>query len=142
MLSLSAGYGQRYGELILLSTKWAPIAVAALVLAVTWAYGRLVFRKKLSLSKIPVVGAETGDAAQQRMAFVVNAKKLVDEGYKKFRNSCFRVYTTSKSYMTTPHHNGLSDVLRLRFRCGCSRPSLAGGAQGYAGSCHQPGRGS
>lgn len=97
MLSLSAAYGQ----LDLLATKWVPIAVTAYVLAVTWAYRRLVFAKKSSLSKIPVVGAEAGDAAQQRMAFVVNAKKLVDEGYKKFKNSCFRVYTTSKSPRTT-----------------------------------------
>lgn len=97
MPSLSASSGQ----LDLLATTWAPIAVAALVLAATWVYRRLFCGTERLLSKIPVVGAEAGDAAQQRMAFMVNAKKLIEEGYKKFKNSCFRVYTTSKSFITT-----------------------------------------
>lgn len=94
MASLSTFYGQ----LDLLATPWLSIALTALALvATTWASRILSWKKQTSLSSIPVVGAEAGDTTQQRMAFVVNAKKLVDEGYKNFKNSCFRVYTTSKS---------------------------------------------
>lgn len=105
----------------LLAVPWVPIAVTALVLATTWIYRTLVGGTQRQLSKIPVVGAEAGDAAQQRMAFMVNAKKVVDEGYKKFRNSCFRVYTTSKS--STKHTKSrrlYPDIFSARFRCGHS----------------------
>lgn len=116
MSSLTTEFGQKD----LLAAPWVPVAVTVLVLAATWIYRNWVGGTQRKLSKIPVVGSEAGDAAQQRMAFMINAKKVIEEGYKKFKNSCFRVYTTSKSSSNKSQIHRSCLTFCLRFRCGCS----------------------
>ncbi|KAJ9132428.1 Cytochrome P450 [Pleurostoma richardsiae] len=48
------------------------------------------------LAAIPTVGQELGDKEKRRQAYLAGARKLYNDGYKRFKNGVFRI-TTSRS---------------------------------------------
>lgn len=53
-----------------------------------------LFFSKASLSHIPLAGATLGDAEKRRKVYLAGAKNIYKEGYKKFKNSAFRITST------------------------------------------------
>ncbi|CAK7201806.1 hypothetical protein SEUCBS139899_004521 [Sporothrix eucalyptigena] len=48
------------------------------------------------LAAIPIVGADLGGKEQRRQAYLAGARKLYNDGYKKFKNGIFQI-TTSRN---------------------------------------------
>ncbi|KAK4141456.1 uncharacterized protein C8A04DRAFT_39069 [Dichotomopilus funicola] len=65
------------------------------------------------LAHIPVVGQELGGDEKRRVAYLTRALELYGEGYKKFKNSVFRIVTPNKFTVIVIPNNFLGELRKL-----------------------------
>ncbi|KAL2135133.1 hypothetical protein VTI74DRAFT_9726 [Chaetomium olivicolor] len=69
--------------------------------------------KRSSLAKIPVVGESLGTDEKKRQAFLYRAADIYQEGYRKFKNSVFRVITPNKFNIIVVPPKFLNELRKL-----------------------------
>ncbi|PSR80516.1 cytochrome P450 [Coniella lustricola] len=79
----------------LITGRLPVIAAAILVCAAAYLLPRLA--NLVRLYNIPVVGKEIGGEEKRRNAYLAGARKLYNDGYKKFKDTAFRISTSRTS---------------------------------------------
>ncbi|KAF0316260.1 cytochrome P450 [Colletotrichum asianum] len=74
----------------------SPLGLSVLVVGALFLLARL-FKRKARLSDIPAVGNATSKEARRKEFLSGTARDLYVEGYKKFKNSAFRIMTARQS---------------------------------------------
>ncbi|KAL6859810.1 hypothetical protein ACO1O0_003834 [Amphichorda felina] len=91
--------------------RWVVISTAILVLAVSLWAPSLV--NQFRTWQIPMIGEELGTVEKRRQAYLGGARKLYNEGYRKFRNGVFRITTSRKSPILVLSPDFLPELKKL-----------------------------
>lgn len=83
----------------LLAEQWHLFLAPAFVYIAGWVFQK--YFQENHLSQIPFVGTELGDEGKRRARYIIGAKDIYLEGYRKFKNGVFRI-STPKSMEQTP----------------------------------------
>ncbi|KAI1498348.1 cytochrome P450 [Biscogniauxia marginata] len=80
---------------VFVTERWATVLISVLVLASAVLVPRLV--DILRISKIPLVALDLGNTEKRRQAYLTGARKLYNEGYRKFKDGVFRITTSRQT---------------------------------------------
>lgn len=77
-----------------LMAQWPYIVAIPVAFAASWLLRFL--SGKYHFSRIPISTLNAGGEEKQRLAYMKNAKKIYQNGYKNFKNGVFRVSGTNR----------------------------------------------
>ncbi|KAI0593268.1 cytochrome P450 [Biscogniauxia sp. FL1348] len=80
---------------VFVSERWATILISVLVLASAVLIPKVT--DMLRISKIPIIAVDLGNSEKRRQAYLTGARKLYNEGYRKFKDGVFRITTSRKN---------------------------------------------